>query len=143
MEEVVLALGSNLGDREGYLLHAIELITAEVGEVIRRSSVYETPSWGFNSFSFLNQIVVIKTTYSPFLLLEKLQCIERLLGRDKKSSIKDGKSIYRDRTIDIDILFYGNLRMDDERLVIPHPKINEREFILQPLRELNIDIPEN
>lgn len=137
----VIALGSNLGNRDFYLNMALCLIGWEVGKVVQRSSVIETPSWGFDSDPFLNQVVVVDTELEPIALLDVLQDIERRLGRTEKSSVVDGKPVYHARTIDLDILDYDRMRYHDDRLTLPHPHIAEREFVLVPLRELGISIP--
>lgn len=137
----VIALGSNLGNRDFYLNMALCLIEWEVGKVVQRSSVIETPSWGFDSDPFLNQVVVVETELEPIALLDVLQDIERRLGRTEKSSVVDGKPVYHARTIDLDILDYDRMRYHDDRLTLPHPHIAEREFVLVPLRELGISIP--
>jgi len=137
----VIALGSNLGNRDFYLNMALCLIGWEVGKVVQRSSVIETPSWGFDSDPFLNQVVVVETELEPIALLDVLQDIERRLGRTEKSSVVDGKPVYHARTIDLDILDYDRMRYHDDRLTLPHPHIAEREFVLVPLRELGISLP--
>ena len=139
----VIALGSNLGNRDFYLRMALCLIGWEVGKVVQRSSVIETPSWGFDSDPFLNQVVVVETELEPMTLLDNLQEIERRLGRTEKSTVVDGKPVYHARTIDLDILDYDRMHLQNERLTLPHPHIAEREFVLAPLRELNIDLIEN
>lgn len=137
----VIALGSNLGNRDFYLNMALCLIGWEVGKVVQRSSVIETPSWGFDSDPFLNQVVVVETDLEPIALLDVLQDIERRLGRTEKSSVVDDKPVYHARTIDLDILDYDRMRYHDDRLTLPHPHIAERDFVLIPLRELGISIP--
>ena len=138
VKEVVLSLGSNLGDRGQYLLNAIELINSEIGCVVKKSSVYETSSWGFDSNDFLNQVIVVNTSVKPLKLLGIIQEIERKLGRINKSKIINGLPQYFDRTIDIDILIYGNEKIESEKLIIPHPKMKERDFVMIPLKELKI-----
>jgi len=139
----VIGLGSNQGCREFYLAFSIRLIEWEVGSVVQSSSVIETPSWGFEAPPFLNQVVVVDTELSPLQLLDALQSIERRLGRTQKSTVVDGKPVYHDRTIDLDILDYDRMQYHDERLTLPHPHIAEREFVLAPLRELNINLTDN
>lgn len=136
----VIGLGSNKGNRKFYLMFSVRLIEWEIGAVVRASSVIETPSWGFESDPFLNQVVVVETALEPLQLLDALQSIERRLGRTQKSQIVDGKPVYHARTIDLDILDYDGLQYHDDRLTLPHPHIAEREFVLVPLRELGIDI---
>ena len=136
----VIGLGSNLGKRELYIRLANRLVEWEVGRVVQRSSVIETPAWGFESDPFLNQVIVVETELSPLELLDVLQGIERRLGRTQKSTVEDGKPVYHARTIDLDILDYDRMRYHDDRLTLPHPRIAEREFVLASLRELGISI---
>lgn len=139
--KAVIALGSNIGDREFYLCAALHFVSEFVGEITKRSSVIETPAWGFVSSPFLNQIVVVSTKLTPLALLDNLQLIERLLGRTEKSTVgADGKPVYSARTIDLDILDYDGIRMKTQRLTLPHPHIHDRDFQLQLLDELNIRI---
>lgn len=141
MKEVVIGLGSNIEPRGFYLQMALFLMRERVGEVLRTSSVIETPAWGFEAPPFLNQVAVLRTTMEPLALLDELQQIERALGRKEKSTVQDGVPQYHDRTIDLDILDYDHITYADDRLVLPHPKIAEREFVLQSLRELQLSIP--
>jgi 2-amino-4-hydroxy-6-hydroxymethyldihydropteridine diphosphokinase len=136
----VIGLGSNQGCREFYLALSIRLIEWKVGCVVQTSSVIETPSWGFEAPPFLNQVIVVDTELSPLQLLDTLQSIERQLGRTQKSTVVDGKPVYHNRTIDLDILDYDRMKLQNDRLTLPHPHIAEREFVLVPLRELGIDI---
>ena len=140
---VVIALGSNKGCREFYLAFSIRLIEWEVGHVVQTSSVIETPAWGFEADPFLNQVIVVDTELAPLQLLDTLQSIERRLGRTQKSTMVDGKPVYHDRTIDLDILDYDRIQYHDDRLTLPHPHIAEREFVLAPLRELNLNLTDN
>ena len=128
-----LSLGSNLGDRERILHRAIALIDGRVGTVQRVSSFIETEPWGFESeHPFLNAAVMVLTTLSPEQCLKETQQIERELGRTTKS--KDG--IYHDRPIDIDLLMYGDLKLSTPTLTLPHPRMQERDFVMIPLREI-------
>ena len=132
-EELYLSLGSNLGDREELLHRAITLIGERVGTVQRVSSFIETEPWGFESeHPFLNAAVMVLTTLSPEQCLKETQQIERELGRTTKS--KDG--IYHDRPIDIDLLMYGDLKLSTPTLTLPHPRMQERDFVMIPLREI-------
>lgn len=132
-EELYLSLGSNLGDREDMLRRAITLIEERVGAVLRVSSFIETEPWGFESeHPFLNAAVMVLTTLSPIECLDRTQQIERELGRKSKS--RDGK--YHDRPIDIDLLLYGDQTVSTPRLTIPHPLMQERDFVMIPLREI-------
>ena len=130
---VYLGLGSNLGDREALMAQAIELIGKRVGEVIRQSTLIETEPWGFESDNrFLNGVILVETTLTPRRLLTTTQKIERDLGRKKKST----SSSYSDRPIDIDILLYDDLTIDEPDLKIPHPLMYERDFVMKPLAEI-------
>lgn len=134
MEHLVyLALGSNEGDRHIYMQEAINSLEDGVGCVEAVSQWIETEPVGFvSSFRFLNAAVRLRTYLEPLVLLDVLQEIERRLGRTRKSH--DGQ--HYDRTIDIDILLYDELRMELPRLQIPHPRMWRRDFVLHPLREV-------
>ncbi|MCR5364929.1 MAG: 2-amino-4-hydroxy-6-hydroxymethyldihydropteridine diphosphokinase [Prevotella sp.] len=156
--KVYLGLGSNLGNREVCIERAVDLIAERVGPVVRRSSLIETEPWGFDSPNkFLNGVVLVETTLSPREVLEATQRIERLLGRRQKSQqpeIPQGEKkdvensgarkgltnnrrpSYKDRPIDIDILLYDELTVDEPGLKIPHPLMHERDFVMIPLKEL-------
>jgi 2-amino-4-hydroxy-6-hydroxymethyldihydropteridine diphosphokinase len=131
MQKVFLGLGTNLGDREANLRNAVVRITGDIGPVIRLSSVYETEPWGFRSEDlFLNMIAEVETKLKPSGLLGRILMIEAEMGR-----LRQGKG-YSSRNIDIDILLYGEKIMDTPSLVIPHPKLHERRFVLVPLCEI-------
>ena len=133
MSSVYLGLGSNLGDKEANIRKAIALISERVGLVVRQSSLIMTEPWGFESQnSFVNAAIKCETTLSPREVLKATQKIEREMGRKKKST--DGG--YADRCIDIDILLYDELRVDEPDLKIPHPLMLEREFVMIPLDEI-------
>ena len=146
MHRVYLGLGSNLGDRHQHLEQAISLINERVGEVIRRSSFIETEPWGFESGNtFLNGVILCETTLTPREVLKITQQIERELGRRKSlnrtrealgSSKKSVNRKYEDRPIDIDILLYDNLTIDEPDLKIPHPLMHQRDFVMIPLNEI-------
>lgn len=134
--EIYLGLGSNLGDRHTALLSAIEQLVLRVGRLVRCSSFFETEPWGFESeHPFLNAVALFRTTLSPRELLTVTQDIERELGRTHKT-----QQGYEDRVIDIDILLYGNERVDEPDLQIPHPLMQERQFVMQPLNELRANM---
>lgn len=141
MHIVFLSLGTNLGDKEKNLKDAIALIQRRIGSVETTSAFFETEPWGFiSSYSFLNAAVKVKTSLSPYAVLQVTQDIERELGRTRKSV--DG--IYHDRIIDIDILMFFDdcdlskecIRISTPELTIPHPLMNKRDFVLIPLREI-------
>lgn len=128
-----LSLGTNLGDKRKNIAVAIKNIGELVGDVVRQSALYETEPWGFRSDNrFVNAAVCVDTQLSPRRLLEVTQRIEREMGRTLKS---DGGE-YRDRIIDIDILLYGDLHIDEPDLKIPHPLMHERDFVMTPLNEI-------
>lgn len=128
-----MSLGANLGDRKGNIKLAIKQISELIGPVMRQSALIETAPWGFNSANtFINAAVCSETSLSPREVLQATQGIERALGRTKKSI--DGQ--YHDRLIDIDILLYDDLHVNEPDLVIPHPHMNERQFVMQPLSEI-------
>jgi len=128
-----LSLGTNLGDKRKNIAEAIKNIGELVGDVVRQSALYETEPWGFRSDNrFVNAAVCVDTQLSPRRLLEVTQRIEREMGRTLKS---DGGE-YHDRIIDIDILLYGDLHIDEPDLKIPHPLMHERDFVMMPLNEI-------
>jgi 2-amino-4-hydroxy-6-hydroxymethyldihydropteridine diphosphokinase len=130
---VYLALGSNLGDRLANLKQAIDALTPQM-EVKAKSSVYETPPWGYEDQpKFLNQVVKAKTYLDPEPLLKHLKRLEVALGR--QASFPNGP-----RLIDMDILFYDELILNTSSLIIPHPRLPERGFVLLPLMELSPDL---
>ena len=153
---VYLSLGSNLGRRSANLRRAIRLIGQQVGEVTAVSDFLATEPWGFTSaHPFLNACVRVQTSLTPRQLLEVTQQIERQMGRRKAPSNlpplgaafspthpEQGRKVYHDRIIDIDILLYGDLRVDEPDLQIPHPLMRQREFVMQPLRQICPDEPQ-
>lgn len=128
-----LGIGTNLGDRTANLRCAVDRINEQAGHVLACSSFIETEPWGFSSDNaFLNAVVEIDTSYTPHELLRMTQEIERAMGRKHKSV--DG--VYKDRIIDIDILLYGDLTVNDAQLTIPHPLMWQRRFVYEPLWEI-------
>lgn len=128
---VYIGLGSNLGDRELFLRQAIELIGSSVGDILDRSSVLETEPWGFSCEDrFLNMVICVETKLSPRELLKSIHSIEDSLGRERKGNG------YTSRTIDIDILLYNDDVVCEEDLIIPHPLMHKRLFVMNPLCEL-------
>lgn len=122
-----------MGNRREQLQRAIDLLGERVGTVVRTSSFIETAPWGFESANqFLNACVLVSTSLSPREAMEVTKQIERDLGRTHKSI--DGQ--YKDRPIDIDLLLYDDLHVNDDNLVIPHPHMKERDFVMIPLREI-------
>jgi 2-amino-4-hydroxy-6-hydroxymethyldihydropteridine diphosphokinase len=135
---VYLLLGSNLGDREGVLNKAIDLISKNIGKVISRSSIYETEPWGkADQPAFLNLALQVQTSLSAILVLEKALEIEKQLGRIRIER-------WGSRTIDIDVIFFNAevIHIKDV-LTIPHPEMQNRKFVLEPLFEIagNVNHP--
>lgn len=128
-----LGLGSNLGNKEENIAEAIRLIDILAGKVEKKSSLYFSEPWGFESENlFVNSVILIETEKSPLDLLHILQQIEIQIGRTSKSV--DGN--YGDRIIDIDILLYEDLKIDLPELKVPHPVMWERDFVTKPLKEI-------
>ena len=150
MHKVYLGLGSNLGNRQQNIEDAVRLVQERVGQVVRQSSLMESEPWGFEScHNFLNAVILCQTTKTPREVLTLTQQIERDLGREKKSarltvekstrltvSQKSSDRQYADRPIDIDILLYDDLTVDEPDLKIPHPLMHKRDFVMKPLREI-------
>jgi 2-amino-4-hydroxy-6-hydroxymethyldihydropteridine diphosphokinase len=126
----VLSLGSNVGDRLNYLNLSKTAIYNLIGPIQLSSNIYETEPWGVdNQDSYLNQVVTVQTNLSPYEMLDNIHQIEKDLGRIRQIH-------YGPRTIDIDILYYAERNIDNEKLKIPHPHIQKRRFILVPLSEI-------
>lgn len=131
MSTAYISLGSNLGDRELNVNRAVELIGMRAGKMIVSSSLFETMPWGFaDQPAFINSACSIETTLSPQELLLTLRAIEDELGRDR-SALRWGP-----RVIDLDILLYNSLIIDEPNLRIPHPHMHERIFVLAPMVEI-------
>ena len=129
-----LSLGSNIGDRERHLGRAIELMEQHGIIVKKRSSLYDTEPWGeHNQPRFLNMAVEIETELEPKALLRVLKSVETEAGREK--SFKWGP-----RIVDLDILLYNYIILNEDALKIPHPLMHEREFVLRPLHEIAPDV---
>ena len=132
-DQVFIALGSNLGDRSANLQAALRQIQPEVVPV-ECSPVYETPPWGYETQpSFLNQVIRAETELGPQALLAHLKKVETDLGRTETFR-------YGPRLIDLDILFYDDLVLELPPLVIPHPRLHERAFVLVPLMDVAPDL---
>ena len=130
MTKAYVGVGSNLGDREKNIRNALILLE-ERCKIIKKSDLYKTEPVGFRYKNyFLNCVIKIDTTLRPLELLDFLQATETKLKRIKLR--KNGP-----RTIDLDILFYGNKTINNERLIVPHPRLHERLFVLEPLNEIN------
>jgi 2-amino-4-hydroxy-6-hydroxymethyldihydropteridine diphosphokinase len=130
MKDVYLLIGGNMGDREAYLRAAVRAIEKTCGAIRSESSVYETEAWGLpDQDAFLNQVIEIETSLDPEELLKQILQIEETLGR--KRLVKNGP-----RLIDIDILFYADRVIEQEGLKVPHPRIQDRRFVLEPLNQI-------
>jgi 2-amino-4-hydroxy-6-hydroxymethyldihydropteridine diphosphokinase len=133
MSKVYLGLGTNLGDKEANIETAVQYINELVGEVISQSAHYVTEPWGFDSTNtFINIVLCAETKLSPREVLNLTKQIERQMGRTHKSVNRQ----YKDRIIDIDILLYDDMILNEADLVIPHPLMTERLFVMQPLAEI-------
>lgn len=132
MARIYLGLGSNLGEKEVYLHKAIEQIEKQIGPLVARSVFFVSEPWGFESINtFVNACVAAETTIDPKACLRLIKGIEEALGRPNKASGE-----YSDRVIDVDILFYDNWVMEEPELIIPHPLLHQRMFVLKPLSEI-------
>ncbi|GAB3906255.1 2-amino-4-hydroxy-6-hydroxymethyldihydropteridine diphosphokinase [Mucilaginibacter boryungensis] len=130
MFKVFLLVGTNLGDRHDYLQRAIGQIGQLIGPIITLSSVYETQAWGkTDQPDYLNQVVIAQTNLQPHEVLKRILQIELDLGRKREEK-------WGARTIDIDILFYDEIVLNDPDLIIPHPQLQNRRFTLEPLAEV-------
>jgi 2-amino-4-hydroxy-6-hydroxymethyldihydropteridine diphosphokinase len=127
-----LLTGGNIGDRRLTLQTALKLIHEKLGKVLASSRIFETAPWGFDHDTpFLNQAVLIETLLSPHDLLAGILEMEQGMGR-----VREGEQ-WKERLIDIDILFYDNLVMIDKHLHIPHPHLHKRRFALVPMADIN------
>jgi 2-amino-4-hydroxy-6-hydroxymethyldihydropteridine diphosphokinase len=130
---IYLALGSNMEDRLANLKHAITALPPQI-VVKKKSRVYETPPWGYEDQpKFLNQVLMGKTYLEPEPLLRHLKRLEVALGR--KATFRNGP-----RLIDIDILFYDDLVLETPDLILPHPRLHERGFVLLPMMDIAPDL---
>ncbi|MFC3199257.1 2-amino-4-hydroxy-6-hydroxymethyldihydropteridine diphosphokinase [Parapedobacter deserti] len=128
--DVYLLLGANLGNRTALLNQAIEEIAQEIGQIVKASAVYETAAWGDKSQpNYLNQVLRVTTSLQPLQLLEKINAIEKKLGRERMVK-------WEARLIDIDILLYSDQVIDKPNLQVPHPHLPNRRFALVPLQEI-------
>ena len=125
------SIGSNVGDRLGHLQQAVDELNAQVGHIVRLSSVYQSSSWGYEGEEFLNMCVEVSTSLTPEMVLEKILAIESGLGRTRKPG-----GSYEDRILDIDLLFFEDEVIFYDELKVPHPRMLERRFVLLPLSEI-------
>ena len=134
MEKVYLCLGGNIGDTRSYLQNAVAMIGRRIGRVVSQSAVYQSEPWGFNAEQmFLNQVVVAETELEPHAVLELCLQIEAELGRTRSGNG------YEPRTIDIDIVFFGQQIINQPDLQVPHPLMHQRNFVLRPLCDVAAD----
>ncbi len=129
---VYFSLGSNMGNRFENLQNAVDALFEDIGAVVKISSVYETPAMGFDGEPFYNCAIWMKTELKPTKILKKILEIEKKLGRKRSTS-----NNYTSRPIDIDIIFIEEMVFNSERLCVPHPEMEKRKFVLQPIAELN------
>ncbi|EPR71220.1 deoxyguanosine kinase/deoxyadenosine kinase subunit [Winogradskyella psychrotolerans RS-3] len=126
-----IALGSNKGNKLQYLQSAVNAVFDGVGAIKKISKVYRTPAFGFEGDDFFNACITVETELKPKRVLKELQAIEVELGRKSKAS-----KGYESREIDLDILFFEDEILEEKTLVIPHPQIQNRKFVLQPLLDI-------
>ncbi len=132
--KVALSLGSNLGDREKYLNQAKQHISDQIGVICLSSSRYETEGWGGADLQpFINEVILLESKYDPKETMNICLGIEALMGRERK------KIGYQDRRIDIDVIFYEEMVINEEFLILPHPRLHLRKFVLVPLNEVCAD----
>jgi len=132
--KVILSLGSNIGDRLEHIRNAEALIESSVGHIIARSPIYETAPWGkLDQQAFVNSIISLSTASMPSEVMKKTQEIERVLGRKKIDH-------WGPRVIDIDIIFYADWLVRKHDLVIPHPQMQYRNFVLRPIFDIDKNI---
>ena len=140
MKTVFLSLGSNVGDRDSHLARTLERLASADIRVIRASGVYETEPRDMQDQPwFLNQVVEVETSLFPKQLLTRLQKIEAAMGRVRTRAQGPSTPPKGPRTMDIDILFYGSSIVSTPGLEIPHPRLTDRRFVLEPLAELAPD----
>jgi dihydroneopterin aldolase / 2-amino-4-hydroxy-6-hydroxymethyldihydropteridine diphosphokinase len=128
---VYIAVGSNLGDKQGNIHQAFTLINDSLhSSILQQSTLIETEPFGYtNQDTFINGVILIKTLLSPINLIRFLQSIEHTLKRERLIQ-------WGPRTIDLDVIYYDNLVSDEEAIIIPHPRMHERDFVLKPLNEI-------
>ena len=138
-----MGLGSNLGQREQTILHAYEYIERLIGHIVRQSAFFYSQPWGFQSENaFCNSVIMVETELKPVAVLRQTQHIEHLLGKNmdhatqRPDNSHTSSVTYHDRPIDIDILIYDDLNIDLPELKIPHPLMQERDFVMIPLKEI-------
>lgn len=137
MATAYIALGSNLGDREGTLASALAAIAERCGPIHAASTLHETPPVGpAGQGPYLNAAAAVDVRLPPHELMRELLRIERELGRDRSADAQR----WGPRTIDLDLLLYDDLVLDEPGLTLPHPRVHERRFVLAPLAEIAADV---
>lgn len=134
MHKIFLGIGGNIGNKADNFNKVYTFIKNKLGEIVKSSSVYETPPWGFTADdNFWNQVLIVESQLSQTEVLQKINEIENSFGRERET----GK--YNSREMDIDILYYDDLFTETGTLIIPHPRIQQRKFVLVPLNEIAPD----
>lgn len=132
MSKVFIGLGGNIGNVQETFVKVIAIVEEKIGSVINQSSLYKTAPWGFKDQNdFLNKVICVNTNLSPADVLKNLLTIELMMGRNRNADNKNAP-----RTIDLDILFYDDKIIADDNLVVPHPRLHLRNFVLGPLAEI-------
>ena len=138
--KLTIGLGANLGDRAAQLAAAREALRQQLGEIVATSSIYQTAPWGIDENEiqqdYLNQVVVLTTDLGAEEALQKCLAIEIALGRDRSAGANLSKKGYAARTIDIDLLLAEDAVIESKDLCLPHPRLHQRQFVLQPLCEI-------
>ncbi len=132
--QVILSIGSNEGNRLENLKTCVAMLHQEVGTVVKVSQVYESPSWGFESTPFYNCAVMMHTSKEPVTILQDVLLLEEKMGR-----IRSRQETYQARIIDVDVIAYNEEIIDTQQLQVPHPLMQDRLFVLLPMRDLNLD----
>ena len=134
MHQVFLGIGGNIGNKPKNFVKVQNLIECEIGVISKQSSVYESPPWGFHAEkNFWNQVLLVETELSPVEILSEIAQTERLFNRKRHTDN------YTSREMDVDILYYEDIYIETEELIIPHPRLHQRLFVLVPLTEIAPD----
>ena len=132
-KNIYIILGSNIGDKKYYIDSACIEIEQVIGLISESSSYYQTSPWGFDSDDeFLNKVICVRSSLEPNLIMDVLLEIENKLGRVRYSDVEG----YQSRSIDLDVLLIDNLIIESDKLIVPHPRMNDRKFVLVPLSEI-------
>lgn len=133
MAKICLLIGGNQGDKHGVFCRTLSEISSRIGVIVSQSAIFETEAWGFSSENFWNQAVVVESSLDPFVVLERALQIEADLGRERHG---DG---YEARPMDIDIMFIDDRIIHQPELQVPHPRMQLRRFVLEPMAEVARD----